>query len=319
MGGTYIVRGLIIYNPTAGRFPSKSMVERASKELQKRGWEIDIERTRGAEHTTSLAEKAGQAGYGAVFVAGGDGSINQTVAGLLGGDTALGVLPSGTANVWAQEIGLPVLSWTNWVALEKSAKILAEGQERWVDVGLCQGTPFLLWAGMGLDAFVVHHIEPRTRLEKNIAFPQYAANAAWLARKWEGMKLKIVIQDELIEGTYLLAVVTNVHLYAGGIAEISPSAKINDGQMDLWLFSGTTLAEALRHMWTLYSGQHFNSDQVKHFFCQNAELYSEKPFYLQVDGEPLPESRKAKINIQHKALKVLVPETLNPELFSEEA
>lgn len=312
------MRGMVVYNPMAGRFPSKPMVERAANVLRDKGWEIIIERTHGAEHTTSLAEQAVEDHLDALFVAGGDGSINQSVAGLMGGDTALGVLPAGTANVWAQELGLPILSWTNLTALERSARMLSDGKTHRVDVGICRGNPYLLWAGVGFDAFVVHHIEPRTRLEKNFAIPQYAANAAWFARKWTGMEIQIKVEDEVIEGTYLLAVITNVRLYAGGIAEISPGAKIDDGKMDLWLFAGKTLAETVRHMWMLYSGQHFDAKKVRHFSCTKVEFHSNTPLYLQVDGEPLPESEDAVIEINPHALQVMVPQTFAHELFSEE-
>lgn len=313
------MNGLIVYNPMAGRFPSLPLVERAGEVLRSLGWEIDIERTHGGDHTTTLARRAAQDALDGLFVAGGDGSLNQSIAGLMGSKTALGVLPAGTANVWAQELGLPVLTWTNWMALENSARRLAEGQIYTVDVGLCMDKPYLLWAGVGLDAFVVHHIEPRSRWEKNFAIPQYAANAAWLASQWRGMDLKIIVEDQRIEGTYVFAVVSNVRLYAGGMAELTPGAKIDDGQMDLWLFAGKTLAEAIRHAWMVFSGQHFESQHVKHFTCRRAEFQSNTPLYFQVDGEPLPESKHAAIEIEPQAIQVMVPQDYPQHLFSEGA
>ncbi len=312
------MNGMIIYNPMAGRFPSRPLVEQAARVLESEGWQISLQRTHGAEDIKTLTGKAVEENLDAVFIAGGDGSINQSVAQLLGSETALGVLPAGTANVWAQEIGLPVLTWTQWTALEKSARLLADGRIRTVDVGLCMGTPFLLWAGVGLDAFVVNNIEPRTRWEKNFAIPQYAANAAWLARKWKGMELKITVEDEVIEGTYVLAVVSNVRLYAGGMAEISPGAKINDGKMDLWLFSGKTLAETLEHMWMVYSGQHFDSKKVRQLSCRQVEFQSDSSLYLQVDGEPLPETDTASISMRPASLRVMIPSKLPHPLFAED-
>jgi len=309
---------MIIFNPMAGRFPSRLLVERAAEVLESKGWEIDLERTHGAEDIQRLAEEAVEKGMDAIFVAGGDGSINHAIQGLLHSETALGVLPAGTANVWAQEIGLPILTWTNWTALEASAKLLAEGQMYTVDVGVCMGNPYLLWAGVGLDAFIVNNIEPRTRWEKNFAIPQYAANAAWFARKWQGMELTISVEDEVIEGTYVLAVVSNVRLYAGGIAEISPGAKIDDGQMDLWLFSGKTLAETLEHMWAVFSGQHFDSKKVRRLTCRQVEFRSNSPLFLQVDGEPVPESREARVEMRPGSLRVLAPNQLPHPLFSGE-
>lgn len=315
--GADIVQGMIVYNPMAGRFPSKVLVERAAEVLRSKSWEVRLERTQGPDHIRTLAEKAVEDGLEAIFVAGGDGSINQAIKGLLGSDTALGVLPAGTANVWAQEIGLPILTWTNWTALENSAKLLVDGRIHTVDVGVCMGNPYLLWAGVGLDAFVVNHIEPRTRWEKNFAIPQYAANAAWFARKWKGMELQITVEDEVIEGTYVLAVVSNVRLYAGGMAEISPGAKIDDGRMDLWLFAGKTLAETLEHMWMVFSGQHFDSKNVRHLTCCKVEFRSQSPLYPQVDGEPLPESKQITVEMRPESLRVLTPSQLPHPLFSE--
>ena len=106
----------LIYNPAAGRFPSRMLIERAAQVLNKQGWDIQLQVTHGGPHITQLARQAVQQGQDAVFVAGGDGSINYAVRALLDSDTALGVLPAGTANVWAQELGLPGLTWTRWMA-----------------------------------------------------------------------------------------------------------------------------------------------------------------------------------------------------------
>ncbi len=311
------MKATLIYNPMAGRFPSLPLVERAANLLETNGWEIEIARTAGGEDITDLARKAVEGQKEAIFVAGGDGSIHRAAAGLMGSQTALGVLPAGTANVWAQELGLPGLSWTNWTALENSVKKLLNGSIRTMDLGTCQGKPFLLWTGIGFDAFVVHHLEPRSRLQKQFALPQYAANVAWFARNWSGMKLEIIVNEQKISGTFILALVTNVHLYAGGIAEISPSARIDDQQMDLWLFSGETLAETLQHVWAVVTGSLARSNQVESYPCENIRIRSDQELYLQLDGEPLPPAKSIHIDIQPKSLQVIVPETLPRPLFSE--
>ncbi len=311
------MRATLIYNPMAGRFPSLPLVERAANLLQTNGWEIEIVRTAESEDITRVAEKAAAQKKEAIFVAGGDGSVHKAAAGLMGSQTALGVLPAGTANVWAQELGLPGLSWTNWSALETSVKKLINGSVRTMDLGRCQGKPFLLWAGIGFDAFVVHHLEPRSRLQKQFALPQYAANAAWYARTWSGMDLEIRVDDQDISGMFILALVTNVHLYAGGLAEVAPSARIDDQQMDLWLFSGDTLAETLQHVWAVVTGNLSKSQQVASYRCRTLQIRSQQELYLQVDGEPLTPATTVQIDIQPQSLRVIVPETLPRPLFSE--
>jgi YegS/Rv2252/BmrU family lipid kinase len=312
------MRGQLIYNPMAGRFPSDPLIERTGRILESNGWDIDIVKTKGGNHVTRLAKRAAVMGMDAVFVAGGDGTLHRATAGLLGSQTALAVLPAGTANVWAQELGLPILSWTNLTALETSVKKLLNGHTRTIDVGLCQGIPFLLWSGLGFDAFIVHHMEPRSRLEKQFPSTQYLATVAWYARTWSGMDLQIWVDGERISGTFIVTVVTNIHLYAGGIAELSPKARIDDGKLDFWLFAGDTLQETIQHMIDLASGRHVDSKKIEHFACEDIKIKSNADLYLQLDGEPIQSSNKVHIKIKPRSLRVLVPAELPRPLFSED-
>ncbi len=312
------MKGLLIYNPMAGRFPSRPLVERAARVLTNNGWDVEIQKTTTSEEITKFSRKAARKGMDAVFVAGGDGSVHEAVAGLLGSQTRLAVLPAGTANVWAQELGLPTLSWTNWAALENSVKKLLNGRVHTMDVGICQGIPFLLWAGVGFDAFIVHHLEPRSRLEKQFPTTQYAANLAWLAYSWPGMDLDIWVDGEKHEGTFILALATNIHLYAGGMAEVSPQAMLDDGRMDLWLFSGDSTLEILQHLIDLASGRHLNSEKTLHRSCQEIRIKSATELYLQLDGEPSTPSKDVTITIKPLALNVMVPDDLPRHLFSDQ-
>lgn len=310
-----MLRALLIYNPVAGRYPSWLLTERAARLLREHGWKIDIETTRDGAHITRLASQAAQEEMDALFVVGGDGSLNRALAGLIGTRTALGVLPAGTANVWAQELGLPGLSWTRLMALEESARHLARAQVREVDVGTCNDIPFLLWAGVGLDAFIVHRIEPRSPWEKSFAVVQYAAHAVWNASIWHGINLRVVMDGKEVSGHFMLAVVSNVHLYAGGLAELSPNALLDDGVMDLWLFEGSSLEDTIQQAWDLFSGRHTQSERVHHIPFRAITLESDSPMYVQVDGEPEKGNGRIDIRVLPKSLRVLVPEKAPRALF----
>jgi len=268
---------------------------------------MQLEATTRGEDITRLARQTAEEGLEAFFIVGGDGSVNLATAGLIHTNTALGVLPAGTANVWAQELGLPGLNWTRWTALEESAHRLADAQVYAVDVGLCNGVPFLLWAGMGLDGFVVRRIEPRSRWMKHFAVAQYAATAVWNATTWHGLNLNFELEGKKLEGHYLLAVVSNIHLYAGGIARISPAARLDDGRMDLWLFEGETLGDTVMHAWGLLSGRHVKSKNVLRFPFSSLSVDTDSPLFIQYDGEPMEGDHHATIEVLPKALHVLVP------------
>jgi YegS/Rv2252/BmrU family lipid kinase len=311
-------KAIIAYNPIAGRYPSLMLIERAADVLSQHGWDLALEQTQCSEHITQLARQAADEGMDAFFMAGGDGSLNFAVAGLIGSDTALGVLPCGTANVWAQELGLPGLSWTRWMALEESAHQLASARSCLVDVGMCNDHPFLLWSGVGLDAFVVHHIEPRNRWEKLFATAHYAASVVWYASYWHGTNLRVEADGDQIQGHFLLALVSNVHLYAGGLANLSPQARLDDGMMDLWLFEGETLGDTVQLALDLLAGRHAQSQRVHQVQFRQLRLESDSPAYVQVDGEPCDVASPVTFRVQPKSLRVLVPDLTPQLLFSSQ-
>jgi YegS/Rv2252/BmrU family lipid kinase len=309
---------MMVYNPYAGRYPSWLLSERAANLLRQNGWEIDMKESHEASDITLLAKEAAEQGLEAYFVVGGDGTINLAARGLVGSETALGILPGGTANVFAQELGLPGLSWTRIMALEESAKILAHADARLVDLGWCGKTPFLLWAGIGLDAFVIHRIEPRPRWEKNFAAIGYAATAIWHAATWRGINMCLIADGKQVEGHYLMGLVSNVHLYAGGIAELSNEARLDDGLLDLWLFEGDTIGDVVQCAWDLLGERNTETGRVWKIPFRSLVIETEANMFLQVDGEPVQyEGKRVELIVQKKALKILVPSNPPWQLFVE--
>lgn len=307
---------LLIYNPVAGRYPSRILTERAARILINHGWGVDIETTTDGSQISLLAHQAVREKLDAVIVVGGDGSLNKALPSLVGTDTALGVLPAGTANVWAQELSLPGLSWTRWMALEESAHRIAHGSIHRVDVGLCDDKYFLLWAGIGLDAFIVHRIEPRKQWEKNFTLVRYAASALWNASQWRGINLRVFTENQLIDGKFMLAVVSNIRLYAGGLATISPQGKLDDGLMELWLFEGENMEDVLHQAWLLWSGQHVNSARVRCVPFNEISIESDSQVYIQMDGEPEFGGEQVTIKVVSQGLNVLIPDQAAQSLFN---
>ena len=234
-----------------------------TKVLAESGWQTEVLATQSGAHATESARQAAVEKFDAVFASGGDGTIGQAAAGLVGTETALGILPSGTANVLALEFGLPVFSWTRWWALKENARALADAPIRAVDVGLCNGQPFLLWAGMGLDAMTIHAIEPRLRVEKFFAFPEYFVTTVCNASQWSGVRLRLWADNEEVEGNFMVAVANNIRRYMGGLAVLSPNAFMDDGEFDLWLLSGNHLGDALMRAYELWRGYHLSSDKAR--------------------------------------------------------
>jgi YegS/Rv2252/BmrU family lipid kinase len=298
---------VIVYNPMAGRYSVKPFINSAVKELESAGWNVDAEATKSGDHTIELAKQASAEKKDAVFAVGGDGTIGNVVNGLIGTETALGVLPSGTANVWSIELGLRPFTWTHPWVLRKNASILANAPQYDVDVGTCNQYSFMMWAGIGLDALAIHSIEPRIRLEKFFAMPEYAAKTIWQAAQWSGVQLRLWADGVEVEGNYIVAVSTNIRHYLGGHSKLSPDAYLDDGLLDIWLFSGNNLGDALRHAYDMWRGNHITSDHARRITFSELRIESESPFWIQTDGEPRGSAQKVEIKIQSRALKMLMP------------
>jgi YegS/Rv2252/BmrU family lipid kinase len=298
---------LLVYNPAAGRFSVRPFLASVIRSLSDYGWRMEVAETLNGRHTTQLASMAAAENYRAVFAIGGDGTIGQAAAGLLGSQTALGVLPAGTQNVWARELGLTAFTLLHWRALRENARRLAKAPSCAIDIGLCNHQPFLMWAGIGLDAITVQKLEPRRRFVKYLAVPQYAATTIWNASIWHGMKLRVWADEQRVEGRFLLAVASNIRHYLGGLAVISPGAYLDDGLMDLWLLSGDNLADAFRHFFDMLAGRHLTSEQARCIPFRKVRIESDTPFSIQMDGEPMLGAHEADIELVPKGLRVLIP------------
>lgn len=301
-------KGLLLYNPAAGQYSIKRFVRGIIAPLKTAGWNIEIAETLNGTHAAQTAHQAAREKFDAVFAIGGDGTINKVASGLAGSDTALGVIPAGTANVWALEQGQKPFRLLNWWVLKENARLIANVAPQAVDVGVCNDTPFLLWAGAGLDAETVHKVEPRRHLFRPAHVPDYLVTTLLEATFWKGLDLRIYADGQLVEGRYVVAVATNIRRYAGGLAILSPDSLLDDNQMELWLLSGENMVDALGHMFDLLSGRHLASNQTRWLPFQNLRIESDAPFSIQVDGDPALGGHHAEISIKHRALKVLMPE-----------
>ncbi|MBI5839022.1 MAG: hypothetical protein HZB19_02860 [Chloroflexi bacterium] len=302
-------KGLLLYNPAAGRYPVAHFVKGIIRPLKAAGWQMDIAETLSGTHGRLAAQQAAAEGYDAVFAIGGDGTVGHVSSGLMETETALAVIPAGTTNVWAIEQGQRPFSWFHWWSLKENARLLSEVTAQRVDIGLCNERPFLLWAGIGLDAQTIHRLEPRPRLAKYLSVPHYFATTVWEATFWHGMDLRVWADEKRVDGHFLLAVATNIRHYAGGMSLLSPDAYLDDGEMDMWLLSGKSLADALRHFFDMIAGRHLTSEQARRLRFHTARVESDEDFSIQVDGEPVLGGQNAEITIKHRALKVLMPES----------
>ena len=112
------MRAELIYNAYAGRCVVRRELDAVIEYLGRNGWETSIHETQAPLEATELARRAATQGADVVIAAGGDGTVNEVASGLVNTDTALGVLPVGTTNVWALQMKIPVLNQQNTIEFQ---------------------------------------------------------------------------------------------------------------------------------------------------------------------------------------------------------
>jgi YegS/Rv2252/BmrU family lipid kinase len=198
---------IIIFNPTAGRRRAHALW-RVLDVLSASGVRMELAETQHAGHATELAREAAAAGERLVVAAGGDGTIAEVANGLAGSDARLGVIPLGTANVLAHELGLPF-------APRAVAAALAFGRTCVLWPGVAQGPDmtrlFVQMVGVGLDAQVVHGL--------NLPLKRFMGKGAYVAQTMREMirykfpRLRLRLDGVEMEAASVI--VSKGKLYAG--------------------------------------------------------------------------------------------------------
>ena len=212
---------MIIGNPNSGRAGDAGYLERFAKILRSGGLTVEVLNTERPNHATELATLAGDR---LVVAAGGDGTVNEVLNGLSDGAT-LGILPLGTANVLARELGLPLDG-------EAACRRILDGEVSRVDFGVATDDEgierrFACMAGIGFDAKVVGTVTPRLkRFLRGLAF-SLTAFKVFFGSKFP--PLEISHGDEVHVARF--AIVANGHYY-GGDFKVSGPGLLTSGELE---------------------------------------------------------------------------------------
>jgi YegS/Rv2252/BmrU family lipid kinase len=309
-----VKRICLIYNPTSGPRDATAEIENVSHYLEHNGCPVEVHTTHGPGDATTLACRAAfEQHVDIVLVAGGDGTLNEAINGLAGSQTALGVLPIGTGNVWAKELGLPAYTLTNPDRLLAAAHLMLHAPVRSIDLGRAGERCFLLWAGIGFDAQVAATLEPRERPTKRLGILPYIVAAVHVSRAFRGERTIVWADGKVIRGHTLLVVVSNAQLY-GGVLRITPNAQLDDGYLDVCIFKGYALPDIALHAIGVFTGRHLRDPKVKFLRARRVQIDAPQPWPVQIDGDHIG-TTPMNFQIVPAALKVLVPPTTPAALF----
>ncbi len=229
---------MIVYNPAAGQRRAQRLW-RVLDILADSGLRIELAETKYAGHASEIAKRAAEAGVPPIVAAGGDGTIAEVANGLSGSACRLGIIPLGTANVLARELGLPFTP-------RAVASALAFGRTRTLWPGMARrGDETLLFVqmlGAGLDAQVVHRLP--LALKRRIGRGAYVAQTLREIARYPFPTIRLRIDGEETEAASVI--VTKGRLYAGAYM-LAPGATPTEKGFTVVLFDRSGAASALMY------------------------------------------------------------------------
>ena len=304
---TILGSAVIIANPTSGGFPHHTNdYEETLAFLKGQGWQVELWLTDGPGAAQKLARIAVEQQISVVIAAGGDGTINEIIQGLAGSETALGVLPTGTVNVWARETGIPLEK-------AKAREILIHGQTRRIDLGRVNGRYFLLMVGVGFDGEVIQAVERKPL--KRLGVLGYVLAALWFGPGYLGFPLTLRVDDaEPVRTRALQIVVGNTQLY-GGAFKFTWLARCDDGLLDLCVVHKRGLLGRMVVLRDFALRRDRRRLWVRYNTFKKVVIETKEPVAVQVDGDPAGHT-PVTFEVAPGALKVIVPFNVPEELFS---
>jgi len=292
---------VLIANPKTGRYGSRraTAISDLSDYLVSRGLDVRLETTNAPGDATRIAHNAANNGTSDVVVVGGDGTINEAIQGMAGTKARLAIIPRGTGNVLARELGLPLES-------EKAADVVIRSKTREVHFGVAidERTDtrryFLLMAGIGLDASVVTNVQPSLK-------KRFGKAAFWLSglshlANWSPRAFHVEINDETLSATFVT--IGNAATYGGALA-ITPGAEIDKPEFEVCIIQTTSRLRYLRLLsHAIRSGLSEQKEGVRFLKATSVRAFGDAP--VQVDGEVIGHL-PMRFEIAPYSLEVIVP------------
>jgi len=298
------MKTLLIVNPVSGNRSWERKLSTVRKWFRRHEIPLVIRFTERRGHATDIARAAVVEGYDTVAAAGGDGTINEVLCGLAGSRIKLGILPWGTGNVFAREMGIPK-------SVRKQCRLIRKGRSLELDTGIANGRRFLLMASAGFDAYALKQME--SQAPKTAGIWSYVFSGLKTLLSYDHPLLSAEVDGEPFgEGSYVL--ISNTSRY-GAFFTMAPRADPTDGMLDVFVYREHGHIGILRLVFGLL--QHalgWKSDVAhemalrKHWVGAGKEIVvrSERGCQAQVDGDWIGEL-PLRVTVDPSSLRVILP------------
>jgi diacylglycerol kinase (ATP) len=287
----------IIANPIAGGGRAYRSLQRYVRQWPHPDWEVEILTTRGANDAGLRARNLLQNPPDLLAICGGDGTVNEIATHVPHPPFPVAILPAGTANVLARELGLPLNP-------KRALKIALKRTTRRIDLGVLSSTAarrFLFVAGIGFDAYVVSRV--RSNLKKKLGMAAYAFAILECLRSYSFPEFQVDISGRKFVATSCLA--CNAKHYGGGLL-FCPNADMSDGLLDILILEKQSRLELARFLFFAWCGKPETHNWIHRLRSSAFRIEGPDGVLVQVDGE-LAGTLPQEIGLANLAFPLVVP------------
>jgi diacylglycerol kinase (ATP) len=300
------MNALLIFNPAAGQGRPEETL--AAARLAFSAVAHDVVLTQSSGDALAAARRAARRPdvYDAVLVAGGDGTLNEVLNGLMaetdGGHAPLpvGLIPLGTRNILARELGIPRGD------MAAQAALVERGRTRTLDLGRAGGQYFSLVAGFGFDAAVVREVA--LPIKELIGPAAYAFATLGALARYRSTRFRLILDGECVESEAFLVLAANVPTYAFQGVTPAPFAAPDDGWLDICVFERARMDKVgfVTQIAAVFARRHLRDPRVRYYRARKVEIISDPPVEAQLDGDGIGLTPLT-VEIMPKAFTVFVP------------
>lgn len=271
-------RARIIYNPTSGREAFKRHLPEVLEKLEIAGYETSCHATTCEGDATAAAKHAVERGFDVVIAVGGDGTLNEVVAGISGFEKRprLGLIPMGTTNDFARAVHIPR-------KIDEALNIIIQGDTLPVDVGLLNDERYFINIAAGGRITELTYEVP-SKMKTVLGQLAYYLKGIEMIPSIKATHMKIDIDGEVFDGNAMMFLcgLTNS---VGGFEKIAPDASINDGLFTVMVLKECSITDFVKIASLALRGEHLNDAHVIYRKASKVMVTSDDTVHLNLDGE----------------------------------
>lgn len=286
---------IFIVNPISGVGKQKGIEKLVKKHLDASLFDYSVVYTDKPGHASELSRDAVNRGLDAVIAVGGDGTVNETAQGLIGSETALGIIPTGSGNGLSRHLKIP-MNPAKAICILNNYKICS------IDTATLNDNLFVSVAGVGFDARVAKEFAKSGKR----GFRKYFNIATIAYAKYKPRKYTMLIDGEEITRKALMISFANSSQF-GNNTSIDPKAKIDDGFIDVCIVSKVPYWKTLFLAPLLFMKRFDRTSYVEIIQAREVELVRKKGKSGHLDGDPFVAGKNIHLKIQPLSLKVIIP------------